>query len=60
MRQEIDKLENQKEAILIAKTNKPKETEKQIKKMHSYDLPAIIRINVKANTEFENWVKKQT
>lgn len=53
------KMCNEKEAIMLLKTTKQKEikTRTEIKKLHSYDLPAIITINAKANNLFENWVK---
>lgn len=54
-----NKLCNEKEAIIIAKTNKAKEAEKLIKKLHSYEIPAIIKINAKANKEFEKWVNSK-
>ena len=52
----------EKEAILLLKTagsNKEK-VNKEIKKLHSYDLPAIININCRSNKLFEDWVIKQT
>ncbi|MBW2992350.1 divalent-cation tolerance protein CutA [Candidatus Woesearchaeota archaeon] len=55
-----NKLCSEKEAIMLLKiknTNKEKVT-KEIKKLHSYDLPAIITINAKANQEFEKWLSK--
>ena len=57
-----NKLCNDREAIAIMKTaaKKTAEVEKEIKKLHSYDLPAIIKINAKSNNEFKDWIKRQT
>ena len=50
------------EFVLIFKTllNKYKELEKNIKKLHSYKLPAIIKINAESNREYENWISENT
>jgi len=52
------KLNKETESILILKTTKEKATvvEKQIKELHSYELPCILKIEGKANEEFEKWV----
>jgi periplasmic divalent cation tolerance protein len=56
-----NKLCSEKEAIAIFKTTEKKSAaaEKETKKLHSYELPAIIKINAKANKEFEKWVDGQ-
>ncbi|MBI4141697.1 divalent-cation tolerance protein CutA [Candidatus Woesearchaeota archaeon] len=56
------KLQKENEAILILKTTKEKFTaaEKKIKELHSYELPCILKIEGKANEEFEKWVEKNT
>jgi len=50
------------EAVMLLKTKKTNEerVKKEIKRLHSYDLPAIITINCRSNPEFERWVDKQT
>lgn len=55
-----NKLCNEKEAIMLIKTTKNKETKAraELKRLHSYDLPAIITISAKANKEFEKWLSK--
>ena len=57
-----DKLENSKEYVVIAKTVKKniEMIEKEVKSIHSYECPCILRIEAEANEEFENWVKKET
>jgi periplasmic divalent cation tolerance protein len=56
-----NRLYNDKESILLLKAKRTDERQirQEIKKLHSYELPAIITINAKANKEFENWVDKQ-
>lgn len=48
------------EKVIVAKTveGKVEEASKMIKEMHSYDVPAIIKINADANPEYENWLKE--
>ena len=36
------------------------ELKDEIKKLHSYEVPAIIKINGEANSEYENWVTENT
>ena len=50
------------EFVLLFKTvsDKYKKLEKEIKTLHSYDLPAIIKINAEANGEYENWIIENT
>ena len=31
----------------------------EVKKMHSYEIPCIIKYNVDADLDYENWVKSQ-
>jgi periplasmic divalent cation tolerance protein len=52
----------EKETVLLLKTTSKnfKETEKQIKKIHSYEIPCILKLNVQANKEFDRWVEEQT
>lgn len=46
------------EWVLVAKTTKAKakKAAAEIKKIHSYECPAIITFSAKANKEFEQWV----
>ncbi|NOQ55699.1 MAG: divalent cation tolerance protein CutA [Nanohaloarchaea archaeon] len=32
----------------------------EIEKIHPYDVPCIMRIDVKANESYENWIKIET
>ena len=56
------KVVKDKEAVLIVKTLKKnfKKVEKEIKKLHSYTLPCILEISIKAgNIEYLDWLKKE-
>lgn len=55
------KLKNDKEFILICKTTESKfsQLENEVKKIHSYEIPCIIKINAQSNSEYENWLQKQ-
>lgn len=53
------KIEQDKEWVLIVKTNKAGAAEKEIKKIHPYSVPCIIRLSVSANKEYEKWLKKE-
>ena len=51
------------EAMMIIKTSEDKVSEvtKEIKKIHSYDLPEIISISVPdGSNEYINWIKSIT
>lgn len=54
------KLENSKEVVSIVKTKKSnwKKVKEVVTKMHSYDIPCIIKIEVEANKEYANWINK--
>lgn len=56
------KIEKSSEALLILKTRKElrKKVEAEIKKMHSYELPAIEFIETKAGKEIEKWIEGET
>ena len=55
------KLQKDKEYVLLAKTlkSKAKEVEKEVKKIHSYDIPCIIKKEVTANKEYMRWIKNE-
>ena len=53
------KIQDDNEIAIIAKTleknyNKIKE---EVKKIHSYDVPCILKIDVEANESYDKWVK---
>ena len=47
------------ETAMIVKTNKKnfKKLVKETKKIHSYKIPCIIKINSQANTDFDEWAE---
>lgn len=54
-----EKIVNDKETVLICKTLKRrfKAVENEIKKIHSYETPFIGVLDVKANKDYEKWVR---
>lgn len=48
------------EYAMFIKTNKSfKEVYRQIKKVHSYEIPCIEKINADFNKEYEEWMKME-
>lgn len=56
------KIESGKEIVLILKTKESnwKKVRAEIEKMHSYDIPCIIKIGTQMNNGFSKWIKKET
>ena len=57
-----NKLVHTHEWILIFKTisKNYKKVEKEIKKIHPYSVPCIMKIPVSANKDYEKWLKEET
>ncbi|MBI2129142.1 divalent-cation tolerance protein CutA [Candidatus Woesearchaeota archaeon] len=57
-----DKIEETEEYAVIAKTidENYEKIKKEIKKIHSYEVPCIMKINADVNEEYGNWIKKET
>ena len=55
------KIVNDKENVIIAKTNNKnfKKLESEVKKIHSYEIQCILRINATANKEYLEWLNKE-
>ena len=55
------KIVNGKENAVIAKTSDKnfKKVEDEVKKIHSYEIPCILRINADASRDYEAWAKKE-
>ena len=53
------KIEKGKEFVLILKTKeeKFKEVKEEVKKIHSYDVPCIIKIKVEVDEKYGEWMK---
>ena len=56
-----DKINDEVEFVLILKTlNKNFEkVKKEIEKIHSYDVPCIIKIPVSSNEKYFDWIRKE-
>ncbi len=56
------KLVNGKEHLLLLKTaNKnAKKVQDAVEKMHSYDIPCIMKIKAEANKKFERWIDENS
>lgn len=56
------KIKEVNEVSVFLKTKKGnwEKVKSEVKKMHSYKIPCIARLNVEANEEYEGWVKQQT
>lgn len=53
-------MQDEQEYVIMAKT-KEKNYEiikEEVKKMHSYDVPCILKIDAEANEEYSKWVNK--
>ena len=55
------KITKSSEHVMIAKTNNKnfKKLEAEVKKIHSYEIQCILRINATANKEYEAWLNKE-
>ena len=56
-----NKIVRNKEEVIIAKTNNKNfnKVAAEVKKMHSYNIPCIIKINSTANKDYETWAKRE-
>jgi periplasmic divalent cation tolerance protein len=54
--------EKSKEIVTLLKTRKElwRAVEKEIKHIHPYDVPCIMKIDATANIEYEAWIEKET
>jgi len=55
------KIQDEKEFVIIAKTieKKYKKIKEEVLKIHSYDVPCILKIAAEANESFDKWVKEE-
>ena len=55
------KIEEDNEVVIIAKTkdNNYSKIKKEVKKIHSYDVPCILKIDAEANEEYAKWVDEE-
>ena len=56
------KIEKDNEIVLLAKTTEDKydSVVKEVKKIHSYDIPCIMKLKADCNKEYDNWIKEET
>ncbi len=56
------KIENSGEIVSLLKTRKENwsKVKSEIKKIHPYETPCIIKMNVEANEDYESWVNDET
>jgi len=56
------KIESSKEIAVILKTRKEnwEKVRDEIKNIHPYETPCIIKINVESNSDFANWICKES
>ena len=55
------KIQDEKEFVIIAKTleKNHEKIKEEVKKIHSYDVPCILKIDAEANEDYEEWLKKE-
>ena len=55
------KLQDEKEFAIIAKTKEKnyEKIKKEVKKLHSYSVPCILKIDAEANEEYKQWVNQE-
>lgn len=55
------KIASHKENVIIVKTSNKnfKRLAIEVKRLHSYEIPCILRINAAANMEYEKWADKE-
>ena len=53
------KIEEVNEHVIIAKGLDFEKIKQEVRKIHSYDVPAILKIDAEANEEYMDWVKKE-
>ncbi|MBI3035331.1 divalent-cation tolerance protein CutA [Candidatus Woesearchaeota archaeon] len=55
------KIVDENESAIIAKTIEKnfEKVVREVKRIHSYEIPCILRINAAANKEYEDWANKE-
>ncbi len=56
-----EKMVDEKEFVLIAKTLEKnyEKIKQEVKKLHSYDVPCILKIDAEANESYNKWVNEE-
>ena len=50
------KIEESNEVVIIAKGKDYDKVKKEVEKLHSYDVPCILKIDADCNEEYQDWV----
>jgi len=55
-----DKIVNEKEIVLIAKTKKEnfEKVKQEVERIHSYTIPCVVKIAVNSNEKYFKWLKQ--
>ena len=55
------KIQDEKEFVIMAKTKEKNygKIKEEVKKLHSYDVPCILKIDAEANESYEKWVDEE-
>ena len=53
------KIQDEREVVIIAKTlaKNYEKIKEEVSKLHSYDVPCILKIDAEANESYDEWVK---
>lgn len=56
-----NKIQNDNEFVIIAKTKGEnyEKVKQEVKKIHSYEVPCILKIDAEANEEYNSWINKE-
>ena len=55
-----NKIEQAAEIVILAKTkeNNYNKIKQEVKKLHSYDIPCILKLSSESNKEYDDWIRK--
>ncbi len=56
------KIDNSNEIVALLKTKKQnwEKVKSEIKKIHSYETPCIMKLDVEANKDYEDWIEDES
>lgn len=56
------KIDNSNEIVALLKTKKQnwEKVKSKIKKIHSYETPCIMKLDVEANKDYEDWIEDES
>ena len=57
-----NKIQEDNEVVLLAKTGEKnyEKVKEEVQKLHSYEIPCILRIKAEANKEYNKWIEEET